>query len=296
MIKKGIIIIGCTILLGCNSVKSENTQRSKEVVEHNQVKYKGTSSDSIFVDSLLMEVVSRNLPKEERLLQIAKAFVGKPYGVRTLEIADPEQLVVNTRELDCLTLVENVIAFYRVSQTEHASFNGYLRQIRTIRYRGGEMGDYTSRLHYYSDWMSDNAQKNILTNVSRELGGVLMQPEVGFMSKNPSKYKALSKHPEFVGVIAGHETRINSMRYEFIPKDKIEDIQSNIKTGDIIGITTNIKGLDLSHTGIAVNIDDTLYFLHASSYNKKVMLTKKSFVSYTSGIKNQTGIVVLRLK
>ena len=284
------------MLLSCQAAKSDGDKAQTSLAQSSQIEYIGQACDSIFVDSLLKEVMAAQLPKEERLLKIATAFVGKPYGVRTLEMAAPEALVVNTRALDCLTLVENVMALYRVTTSDQPNFKSYLKELSTIRYRNGQMGDYTTRLHYYSDWMTDNVDKQRLQNVTSELSGVEMQPQVGFMSKNPSKYKALSKHTEFVEVMAGHEARINAMHYTYIPKAVIGRIQSKIKTGDILGIVTNIKGLDMSHTGIAVNIDGVIYLLHASSSNKKVLLSEVSFVDYTMDISNQTGIVVLRIR
>ncbi len=44
------------------------------------------------------------------MLEIGKFFLGTPYVVGTLETKRGEHLVVNLREFDCVTFVENVVA------------------------------------------------------------------------------------------------------------------------------------------------------------------------------------------
>ena len=66
-------------------------------------------TDSTFVMKALKE--ARSLPSATNFpLHFARLFIGRPYVAHTLEVADPERLVVNTRQLDCTTLVENVTA------------------------------------------------------------------------------------------------------------------------------------------------------------------------------------------
>lgn len=46
----------------------------------------------------------------ERISSIARFFLDTPYKSNTLNTADGEKLIVNLRELDCVTFVENVLA------------------------------------------------------------------------------------------------------------------------------------------------------------------------------------------
>ena len=46
----------------------------------------------------------------ERIAELALTFVGTRYVPGTLEAEGPERLVINFRELDCVTFVENVLA------------------------------------------------------------------------------------------------------------------------------------------------------------------------------------------
>ena len=92
---------------------------------------KELTTDSITVCQLLHEAsqlpASANLP-----LFFAKKFIGRPYVAATLEGNDPECLVVNTRQLDCTTLVENVMALTLCVQRHNLS---YSRRASSMRYR-----------------------------------------------------------------------------------------------------------------------------------------------------------------
>lgn len=67
----------------------------------------------------------------------------------------------------------------------------------------------------------------------------------------------------------------------------------DIKNGDIIAITTNIKGLDVVHTGFACWVDGKLHLLHASSVMKKVILDSQTLFEYSKNKKAHTGVRVI---
>ena len=62
-------------------------------------------ADSIKVVDLLKKNVDG-----QPILFYAKQFINVPYVASTLEVSDPEQLVVNLHALDCTTLVETAAA------------------------------------------------------------------------------------------------------------------------------------------------------------------------------------------
>jgi hypothetical protein len=74
----------------------------------------------------------------------------------------------------------------------------------------------------------------------------------------------------------------------------VKNIAGKIKNGDIIAITTKIKGLDISHTGFAVWKNKDLHLLHASQDAGKVVISRKNLSQYLLDNKNQSGIMVLR--
>ena len=115
------------------------------------------------------------------------------------------------------------------------------------------------------------------------------------MSKNPDKYKHLAETPAFIPIIAKQEEAINKREYYYIPKEKVSEIENKIQNGDLIAITTNLKGLDIGHVGIAVKESDgRIHFLHAPLAGAKVQISEKPLPEYLAAIKKHTGIIVLR--
>jgi len=119
--------------------------------------------------------------------------------------------------------------------------------------------------------------------------------KINFMSTHVDSYNQLKNNPKFVAEIAKIEKEISSRKYYYIPQENIANIEQNIHSGDIIGITTNIEGLDISHTGVAIRMDDgRIHLMHAPNVGYKVQITEKPLPDYIKGNKKQTGIMVLR--
>ncbi|GHS95627.1 xylanase [Synergistales bacterium] len=204
-------------------------------------------------------------------------------------------MLVNLREMDCTTFVENCLALARALQYPNPDTDYFKRELRQIRYRKGIINGYVSRLHYTSDWMFDNVEKGLIENVTYALGGYKWNPEVNFMSKNADKYPRLKSSPENVQGIEAIEKEINARKnYYYIPKAEVIKQQTLIKNGDIVCFTSNIAGLDISHLGIAYRHKGQLTFIHASSKAQKVIVNPESLTDYCRMIKTNTGIVVLR--
>lgn len=69
------------------------------------------------------------LPVGEVIVQVGKWFVGTSYTPGTLEQPGPESLVVNLRTFDCVTYVENMLAFGRVIRTSRTDFAAFKREL-----------------------------------------------------------------------------------------------------------------------------------------------------------------------
>ena len=44
------------------------------------------------------------------------------------------------------------------------------REIERMRYRGGTRAGYTSRLHYFSEWIADGEKRGLVRDLGAELG------------------------------------------------------------------------------------------------------------------------------
>ncbi|WP_102409170.1 N-acetylmuramoyl-L-alanine amidase-like domain-containing protein [Parabacteroides bouchesdurhonensis] len=249
---------------------------------------------AIFERCLERMIPKKSLPVGDLMVETARSFLGVPYVAATLEQI-PEALVVNFRGLDCMTLVESTSAFVRTLQSESPTFAEYCYYLRSARYRNGKIEDYTDRLHYTTDWIYENQQAGWIKDVTKEIGGEPLDINLSFMSTHPGSYPQLKDSPERIAIIAEKEKEINKRSYYYLPEDKIGVCVDGIKNGDIICFVTNIKGLDISHVGIACRVGSKLTFIHASSTAKKVIVSEESLESYTKRIKGNIGIMVLRL-
>ncbi len=229
------------------------------------------------------------------LTTISKYFLGTKYKSGTCEIAKNETLIINLREFDCVTFVENMIAFFRVIKTDSLIFNYFCNEIKKLRYRNGILNKYPSRLHYFTEWIYNNQEKKLIANITKKIGGVSYNKTINFMSSHYNSYDKLKKNPDFIGLIKKAEDIINKREMYYIPKNDISKIKNKIENGDIIAITTSIKGLDVAHVGIAYWVKSDLHMIHASLDLKKVTVTQNSLENYLKKYKHHTGIIVSRV-
>ena len=244
---------------------------------------------------LAVEKKLENEPIGDVIASIGKSFLGTEYVAHTLEKGKTETLVINLTGLDCTTFLENALTFARCIKEKKTTFKDYEKELTTIRYRNGKINQYPSRLHYFSDWIYNNEAKGIVKNVSKEIGGEPLRFNVDFMTTHPDSYVELKENPKFIPIIRKQEESINSREYFYIPKEKVAQVEKGIHNGDLIAITSNVKGLDINHVGVAVKLDDgRIHFMHAPNVGYKVQITEIPLADYLTKIKTDTGIIVLR--
>ena len=228
------------------------------------------------------------------IVAVGKTFLGTPYVAKTLEIGTKESLVINLQGLDCTTYIENVLAFSLLLNDEKSDFENFTKKLETIRYKNGKLEGYTSRLHYFSEWIADNQTKGLVNNITAEIGGSIVVKKIDFMSTHRQLYPFLKDDDENLKKIQASENYLNSQELCILSQDQIRANEHLIKSGDIIALTTSIKGLDITHTGIATREKDgRIHLLHASTVGK-VVVSKLPLVDYLKKIKHNTGIMVAR--
>jgi len=253
-----------------------------------------TAQDSIvFEEYLKVMKPKKDLSLQELIVETALYFRGTPYVASTLEYT-PEQLVVNLRELDCTTFVESTIALARTVKDENPSFQKFCGNLQQLRYREASIEDYSSRLHYTSDWIYTNEQRGIVKDISREVGGVDLPVNLFIMSTNAEKYKQLKGNPELIEKIKEQEHIINGRPHYYIPKASLYKVSKSIRSGDMVCFATTIKGLDVSHVGFAYWKNGILTFIHASSSAKKVIVNPEPMQSYIDGVTHNHGVLFVR--
>lgn len=262
-----------------------------------EVKY--SQKDSIVATELLKSCMNECKTKDNCLMYFARKLKSVPYVARTLEGGERERLVVNLRQLDCTTYVENVIALYLCIKNGKTTFRDFCNYLRKIRYENGIV-TYPTRLHYFSYWIEQNTLTGIVREIVPQDSSVTEDSEydIYYMSSNPEKYPALRKDTSLIDDIAEMEKYFDGKTYRYIPKAKLknpESLQAYIKDGDIIAIVTNKKGLDISHIGFAAWHKGNLHLLNASSIHKKVVEEPMSLYKYMMRHPSQTGIRIIRV-
>lgn len=230
------------------------------------------------------------------MLKIGLDFKGTSYVAKTLDLTLEENLVINLRELDCTTFVENCLAIARTIKNGQPDFGKFADELQKIRYRNGVLNGYASRLHYFSEWITDNAAKGIVEDVTAKTGGINSPVSLGFMSAHPEYYPQLKGNSGLINGIRQIENRVSAKQYFFIPKDKIAAHEREMEDGDIIALVTKISGMDVSHVGLAVKKQGRVFLLNASSKGAKVETILVPLADYIKDSKNTTGIFVVRAK
>lgn len=228
------------------------------------------------------------------IVQQGLLLLGKPYVVGTLDTGDLEQLTYSSSMFDCVTFVEYVLASSYANRSESIkrdlNFEYYLKQ---YRYHHGEIDGYGSRIHYFSQWIEQFVKNKFGKNLTIELGGVLYRKKINYMTTNKSIYPKLTDAYAYNKILQA-EKEMSAYPLMYIPSGSISEAVSGIQNGDIIAITTDIKGLDIVHTGFAFWKNNQLYLLHASSDYKKVMISREPLVDYITKNPHQNGIIVVR--
>ncbi len=234
------------------------------------------------------------LPIHEIIVNVGKTFLGTEYAENVLEAPGEEHLVVNMKGLDCVTFYENALVIARCIKKDKLTFDVYKKELQFIRYRGGILNGYASRLHYTSDYFFDNDKKGVWKLVTKELGGIPFVKKLDFMSTHPESYWQIRESENVREQIAEIEKEISNHLMYYIPKNHVARISAKIFDGDILGITTSIAGIDTSHTGIAIRQNGKLHLMHAPLAGKEVQISEKALPEYLAFNKRQTGIMIAR--
>ncbi len=252
--------------------------------------------DRVICETLLKSAKERKdrlKPFSELVLAAGQHFLDTPYEPDTLEGEGSEELVVNLRAFDCVTFVENAVALAGLIRCGKTSFADFTAALDQIRYRRGRCDGYASRLHYFTDWIYDNGRKGLVRDITREIGGIPFRKTFHCLTDRREDHPGLKDPLAFrrLRIIEGSCSRRPLF---FIPKASLERTGDGITDGDIIALTTDERGLDVSHTGLSVRIGGQLHLLHASSAAGKVVLSEITLSRYLQARRSRTGIIVSR--
>ncbi|MCD8303434.1 MAG: DUF1460 domain-containing protein [Prevotellaceae bacterium] len=257
--------------------------------------------DSLLVEQLLKKGAARASGTSLTLFY-AHQLEGTPYVAATLEVNPEERLVVNLREMDCTTFVENVVALTLTTRQGSLTYKDFCLNLTRIRYRGGRLDGYASRNHYFSQWIRSNEGLGIVRELSEpaSLFTARQTLSLSYMSSHPSAYPMLKGDAEAQRLIRRYEQECSGETVSYIPKallnGKREGDLASIQDGDILAIVTSKPGLDIGHVGFAQwGSDGRLHLLNASQLHKKVVLEPMTLYEYLSKHPTMLGVRVIRL-
>ncbi len=281
--------------LGGPAAPVDPAEPAPSAIIRDQVVY--TPEDvEIFREIMAWATESRmdTLPIGDIIVRTGRRFVGQPYTAQTLEIPGPERVVVNLRELDCVTYVESVLALARLIRDGGGDFDAFVNELARIRFRDGNLDGYISRLHYFSEWIADNEELGLVQNVTADLGGQPYDEVIDFMSSHSDAYPKLDGQAARIAEIREIERVLSARSRSRIPQEEIARVADGIRDGDIIAATSSIEGLDVAHTGFALWQDGQLHLMHAPLVGKVLEISEQPLATRILRIDGQDGIMVAR--
>ncbi len=277
------------LLFGISMLSAQNM----EVRWHNE------AQDTTCITNILKEGAAKNFQSAgPRTAWLAEQFTGKKYTAHTLE-GDKEVLTINIDELDCTTFVETVMALSFTLAEDREGWQDYIYNLRLLRYRGGEVNGYSSRLHYICDWAMDNIHRGNFVDATRDMSKCrYMVRSIDFMSGHRDSYEALKDSVEFER-IKNVENGYRNHRFPYIKSSDVgsKEMTGKIREGDILAFVSNLKDLDVTHMGVAAKAaDGKLYVLHASSSAGKVEMSELPLPDFLKRNRQWIGVRIFRLK
>lgn len=257
-----------------------------------------------WVDVLRDERLARSdVPIGRAAVRVGELAVGTPYEAFTLEAylreggspLGTEPLTLWLTRFDCVSLVESCLAIARVADDRgEPTWESFGREMERMRYRGGERKGYASRLHYFSEWISDGERRGLVHDLGEELGGVKDERPLRFMTEHRSSYPGLANDSSF-SAIAVTERSLDAQPRWLIPTERLPEVSSRLETGDVLAFATSIPGLDVTHSAFAYrDADGVLRVLHAPLSGGAVEVTRATLPEYVAAIRRSTGILVAR--
>lgn len=227
---------------------------------------------------------------------MAEQLIGTSYAAGTLDQFTTEQLVISLTQFDCFTFVESVLALahtYAMSPGS-GSFQTFTQYVQQLRYRDGSITGYCSRLHYFSDWLDSNQANGILTILSSPLHQPILK-SLNYMSRHPHQYWQLQQDPSNLQCIMSQESLRNDWILHYIPTHQVKAAYTTLEPGDIVGVVTQISGLDVTHTGLIRRSSALeIGLIHASPAGQVVVAA--DLKAYIAQVPSAIGILVARVR
>lgn len=297
-----VLILACALSVLAQESPNVSTADTTNQTVHNREIFERVSAT--LRGSHDVDYRFEDVPMNELVVRVGLQFLGTQYLWASLESV-PEKLNVFLDKTDCILFVEMSTCFAltlkgkRIVQRDYAtssaslvdaepSYELLVHNIRNMRYRRGEVTTYSSRVHYTSEWLIQNARNGLMREFTSELGEEFTQT-FSYMTDHTQVYYQLKDNPEETARIRKVEEWLDAQGpYFYISQERLRnpEVMKQIHSGDIITFISPRKGLDLAHVAIAYEKDGEMHFIHASYGAKKVIIEPKTLAEYaTNGLR-----------
>ena len=227
------------------------------------------------------------------VLKTAVSWLKTSYAEGTLTVSNNENLVLRTDYLDCLTFIELSLAMARAVACNEPTIPQVQTEIQNLRYRGGEINGYLSRLHYTAEWLTQSTNNLLFKDITKDLNGKKISRKISWISNHLKAYPNISVKND-TSLLKKIESNLSSLSFYYIPTEKVEEIEALLKSGDIILIVTSKHGLLISHIGMITILNESRHLLHSSKVYGYVGVSKYTISEYLKRKANRKGIIVVR--
>jgi hypothetical protein len=225
--------------------------------------------------------------------RVAAARLDTPYG-HASEIRGSETLSVELRRFECVSFLESSLAVARCAWRGESTQECFVWEVMGFRYRSGLMANYASRLHYFADWLEDNGGRWRLNDITGELGGQPVQRNFFYLTRRAPKGPALASFGAR-RAMAAIESDLSSRSHYVLGRNEFRAAVNELQDGDLIAIVGNKPGRLITHAGLIVRGEgDGARLLHASSYHRRVVVTREGVADYVTRRPERTGVIVAR--
>lgn len=257
------LVIAAFILLLANFVRAEVILASGS--------YKILTE--VFNEQTAMQL--QNASQAEKIDVLTRYFLTTPYNKQTLNMSplSPEELVINLKEMDCMTFIEYIEAFKRSNNYEQ-----FVSNLINIRYINQNI-TFKHRRHFFSDWAQE--PEAIVVDITSEISPHAIRVKKQLNLKNYNQ--------RYISGLPVKGRLINYIPVKYVD----DDLVLRLNVGDYIGVYSKDNGLDVSHVGVVIRRGNKTIFRNASSLRRNLQVIDIELNDY---LKGKAGIVVFRPK
>lgn len=227
------------------------------------------------------------------VLNAARLAVGRPYAPQ-VELPGIEVVDNNVNVFQCVSLVEGALAMARCAWQDERTAGCFRKEIARLRYRHGAMDGFGSRLHYFEDWLDDNASRGSLAVLTDKYSKHTLLRRTAYMSNHLPLFPGMQDANERKR-IEHTEARLSHKPVPIVLRSDLARASEHLVDGDIVAIATRRPDILVHHVGF-VDRDSrgVVHLLHASSALGRVVRTHDALLDYVKRKPEREGVLIAR--